>query len=642
MIINIQDDILKLHAQGLLDRLLCDKTTRRNILWAANTYAALGPQYAYNEEMTSDLITGHRAFLIKTRARKAMEQQSERTRRHAEVFTPLRICRQMNDYADEMWFGSAGVFYESGVPPVSLSKRKSWKRYVDSRRLEITCGEAPYLVSRYDVETGEAIPVSRRTGLLDRKLRAVGEAAGTEEEWLTWAERAFQASYGFEFQGDNLLIARINLLMTFEEYLQERWARKPSRAEYEKFAGIVAWNLWQMDGLTGRIPCEAAEEDQISDYFSRFSPEFAIPQKEEQPLCLIYNWRGKCSAAFSALPTKGKQAMKFDFIIGNPPYQDERKGTSTTALPIYHEFMSACYAAGEAVELITPARFLFNAGRTPKQWNEQMLQDEHLKVLYYERDASTIFPNTEIKGGVVITYRDAGKTFPPIGTFTMYPELNEILRKVTPFLSQGTMASLAFVASKFNAANLFADYPELDGHERRMSSNVLSFPCFRDEPDGEESVRIYGIYRKKRTGRYLAARYVDLSDPNLPLYKIVMPKADGSGAFGDTLTAPELLPPRCGFTHTFLGMGGFASEDEAESALKYIKTKFARALLGVLKVTQDINAEKWKYVPLQDFTPSSDIDWSGSTSEIDRQLYAKYGLSEDEIRFVERHVKEMK
>ena len=104
---------------------------------------------------------------------------------------------------------------------------------------------------------------------------------------------------------------------------------------------------------------------------------------------------------------------------------------------------------------------------------------------------------------------------------------------------------------------------------------------------------------------------------------------------------PEVLPPASGFTHTFLGFGGFETRSEADAVLKYIKTKFARALLGVLKVTQDLNADKWKYVPLQNFTENSDIDWSKSIAEIDQQLYKKYSLTPDEIKFIETHVKEM-
>ncbi|MBD5101940.1 MAG: restriction endonuclease, partial [Subdoligranulum sp.] len=177
MVINIQDDLLKIHKLGLLDRLLVDKTTKKNIMWATNAYCSLGARYERNEAITSDLITGLNSGVIKTRARKAMEQRSERTRQRAEVFTPLWICRKMNDHADEVWFGSREVFFRDGgpTPAVTFPFGKSWRQYVNSRRLEITCGEAPYLVSRYDAETGEMILIAKRIGLLDRKLRVVGE-----------------------------------------------------------------------------------------------------------------------------------------------------------------------------------------------------------------------------------------------------------------------------------------------------------------------------------------------------------------------------------------------------------------------------------------------------------------------------------
>jgi hypothetical protein len=152
---------------------------------------------------------------------------------------------------------------------------------------------------------------------------------------------------------------------------------------------------------------------------------------------------------------------------------------------------------------------------------------------------------------------------------------------------------------------------------------------------------IYGVNKGKRTERYIHRKYVDLTDIGISQYKIVTPKADGDGAFGGILTNPEILAPNSGFTHTFLGLGGFTSNMEANSALKYIKCKFTRAMLSVLKITQDINADKWKYVPLQDFTSESDIDWSVSIANIDKQLYKKYGLTDEEISFIETNVKEM-
>lgn len=331
----------------------------------------------------------------------------------------------------------------------------------------------------------------------------------------------------------------------------------------------------------------------------------------------------------------------FDYVIGNPPYQGDRIGNSKTATPIYNEFMDAAFSIGNAVELITPARFLFNAGGTPKNWNTKMLQDPHFKVMNYESDASKIFSNTDIKGGVAITYRDNSKNYGPIEIYTTYPEMNSILKKILPFIEKfGSLMNLGFVASKFNTDNLFNDYPEYIGHERRMSSNVLSFPCFHSEKQPDD-ILIFGVKQNQRSEQYINTKYVDMSDGNIKKYKIITPKADGNGTYGDTLTKPLILPPNSGFTHTFLGIGGFDTNAAAENALKYIKTKFARCLLGILKITQDMNADKWKYVPLLDFSNYSDINWDTSINEIDAQLFEKFGLNEIEINFIKNNIKPM-
>ena len=242
LLIHIQDDIVRLQHCGLLDRMLRDKTTKNNIMWATDAYAHYGHDYERNEEIHSHLITGENIDIIKTRARKEFEQQNQRTRKRAEVFTPIWICRFMIDKADEEWFGYPDVFFK-GEEPVGeirfFEKRHTWQKYVDSKRLEITCGEAPYLMSRYDVATGETVPIEKRCGILDRKLRVVGENTLDEDEWFKWAIRALQATYGYEFQGDNLLIARINMLCTFEDYLKQRWKRTLTQKEKEKIVNII-------------------------------------------------------------------------------------------------------------------------------------------------------------------------------------------------------------------------------------------------------------------------------------------------------------------------------------------------------------------------------------------------------------------
>lgn len=301
MIINIQDDILVLNSKKLLQLLLKDKTTKKNIMWATDLYQESGKAYERNEEITLSAITGNHINMIKTRARKEFEQQNERTRIHAEVFTPSWIVNKMNNYADESWFGRPDVFNVDGEPTekIIFDEKQSWQKYVDSKILEITCGEAPYLVSRYDVATGEVIPIEKRIGMLDRKLRVINENAETEEEWMKWTIRAFQATYGYEFQGDNLLIARVNVLMTFEEYLKERWNREPSDKEYKKMINIIAWNLWQMDGLSGTIPyCEAEEKFHQMDLFELMGMQAEEEKKMSQPRCRIYDWRANKSIEF--------------------------------------------------------------------------------------------------------------------------------------------------------------------------------------------------------------------------------------------------------------------------------------------------------------------------------------------------------
>ena len=626
MILNIQDDILKLHMLGLLDNLLVDKTTKRCVMWATDAYTDLGPRYGRNEEVTPELITGSNASIIKTRARKEMEQQFSRTRQHGEVFTPLWVCKKMCDYADETWNGKA-----------------SWQKYIDTRVLEITCGEAPFLASRYDVETGEVLPVSERIGLLDRKLRAVNENTRTEEEWLKWAFRAFGATYGYEFQGDNLLISRVNLLMTFEEYLWERWRRKPTRREHEKAANIIAWNIFQMDGLRGTIPYGTAEEElQEIDWFGMLDSD---TEKETQPRCLVHNWTGGGSVEYLALPTRGKRAMKFDFVIGNPPYQEETEGTSDK--PIYNFFMDGVFKIADKVELITPARFLFNAGKTLKAWNEKMLADRHFQVLYYEQNSGKIFSNTDIKGGVAITYRDATTDFGSIGAFSAYIELNSILKKVISQPNFETIDDLIVQQNKWNLEVLYRRHPEYrqkigsGGTEKRLTTPIFSsLEVFRAEEQTGD-IKILGLIDNKRYYRFIEPEYLDQNHASLFKYKVIVPASNGSGAIGEVLSTPLIGEPLIGYTQSFIGFGAFDTEYEAVAMCKYIKTKFARTLLGTLKVTQHNHKGTWRYVPLQDFTPASDIDWTRSISEIDRQLYKKYGLDETEIQFIETHVKEM-
>lgn len=304
VLINIQDDIIRLNSLGLLGKLLIDKTTQKNIMWATDAYANLGSKYERNEQIHVPLFTGDNKGIIRTRARKEFEQQNKRTRQRAEVFTPRWICDYMNNYADEQWFGKKDVFSKNGIPTdkVIFDENHSWMDYVDSRRLEITCGEAPYLVSRYDVASGELIPIKQRIGMLDRKIRVVTENTSTYEDWFCGVTRAYQATYGYEFQGDNLLIARINLLMTLFENAEMAWNKTPSLKEINTIVNIITWNIWQMDGMTGTIPFKKAQEQyQQLDLFSLIGLDESKKEEDPQPLCRIFDWRGNKSVIFKNL-----------------------------------------------------------------------------------------------------------------------------------------------------------------------------------------------------------------------------------------------------------------------------------------------------------------------------------------------------
>lgn len=665
VLVNIQDDMIELQKLGLLDTLLVDKTTRRHILWGTNAYRERGERYANDCEIFVALVLFNNLGVIKTRARKAFEQQVGRTKLHGEVATPLWVCNKMIDAIDCDWFGMEKLPMDAWqqVDTLFQQTKKSWKKYVDNKRLEIACGEAPYLVQRYDGTNGSMIPVEERTGILDRKLHVVSVYATTQDTWIHWAIRALEATFGYEYQGDNLLIARVNVIKTFIEFYTHRWNEVLDVNVLNQLANKVTWNLWQMDGLTDTIPChmDSMEEESLFD-----EQNIKI---NSQPQCRIYDWRNmKKSILFSAM--KGRQiGMKFDYVIGNPPYQEAAGKSNPRQEPIYPFFYDAAKEVAKKYLLISPARFLFNAGLTAKEWNKKMLNDEHLKVMDYMPDASKIFPNTDIKGGVAIVYRDATTKFGAIEEFIP----NENLRKVTQKVKAKTETSLMQIMHGGRSDLIFSPlaikiYPQIatdrlkaiqkknpkitklaprEEFEIKTSSFDVTPYMFNEKNMTGEGTqyRILGLRNFNRTWLWIKKEYVNVrnkEDNNLNSYKVLIPQASGSGRFGEILGTSIITNPGDSATPTFISIGKFSTLVEAQNTSKYIKTKFARALLGVLKITQHIIPSKWKYVPLQNFTNHSDIDWSKSIPEIDQQLYKKYGLNDDEIAFIEKNVKEMK
>jgi hypothetical protein len=308
----LENDIIEKYPK-VLDILLKDHTTQQNIFWATNNYSDLGSYYTFLAPITPDLITGENGHIIMPRVKKDRELQITRVRDMAEVFTPSWICNAQNNLIDHAWFECENVFntefieengdrtWITNEAKIKFPKGKTWKQYIKDTRLEITCGEAPYLSSRYDTTTGEFIPVEKRIGLLDRKLRVINENVKDLSEWLPSVQIAYKSIYGFEWQGDSLLIARETLLSTFIENHILKFGIEPPFKSILDIAQIISWNIWQMDGLKGVIPnscepkviktktlfeeiediqpCEGCSKDNILKHNGRY--------------CLIKDWTAK-------------------------------------------------------------------------------------------------------------------------------------------------------------------------------------------------------------------------------------------------------------------------------------------------------------------------------------------------------------
>ena len=354
--------------------------------------------------------------------------------------------------------------------------------------------------------------------------------------------------------------------------------------------------------------------------------------------------------------TEGETEMlKFEAVVGNPPYQDKTIGDNKGfAPPIYHNFMNIAFAIAKKATLIHPARFLFDGGSTPKEWNRKMLNDSHLTISKYFANSSDIFNNINIMGGIAISYRDFDVNFGAIKQFIVFDELRSIINKANNDTSIAGLDTIIYAAESYRfAEKVHIDYPNIEkllskGHKYDFKTSVLEKLdniIFSESNDESHNVGIFGLIKGKKVIRYIASEY--LRTPiNFNSFKVFVPKANGSNAIdGQNATqvvgTPFVVDKSFGHTQTYMSIGNFENKDEAVNLCKFIKTKFCRVLLGALKITQDNPAPKWKLIPLQDFTANSDIDWSKSIPEIDQQLYKKYNLTEEEISFIESMIKPM-
>ena len=340
--------------------------------------------------------------------------------------------------------------------------------------------------------------------------------------------------------------------------------------------------------------------------------------------------------------------VKINAIVGNPPYQEVNEGKGNGANPLYHLFIDLGRQLSPRGTMIHPARFLFKAGKTPKDWDEKILSDPHFKVVDYWVKSIDVFNNVDVKGGIATTMWDENIKCGPIGFFSPYPEIKSILKKVQSN-SQESLADIVYprdlykLTEQFYKENPWAEGRQSQGHRFDIGSSIFEvFPeVFLDEnPRNAGYIGIYGLEGRERVTKWVKRNYIKLPN-NIDKYKVFVPKSNGTGAIGEVLSTPVIGVPVIGHTLTFLSIGSFDKAPYAEACLKYIKTRFARLLLGTLKVTQDNPKDTWANVPMQDFSENSDIDWSKSVAEIDQQLYAKYKLSDKEIAFIESMIKPM-
>ena len=360
---------------------------------------------------------------------------------------------------------------------------------------------------------------------------------------------------------------------------------------------------------------------------------------------------------------KDVKEMKFDAVVGNPPYQDSvtinnRQGA------IYHYFYDIAATLSDRYSLISPARFLFNTGLTPKDWNKKMLSNPNFKVVRFEQEATKIFPNTDIKGGVAITFYDSNVNFGAIEEFIP----DEHIRSIANHFENNPEVNLSSIVYSGRSDLKFTStfikkYPQSindrlyvirkshpdvkslspnEEYELKSSTFEVIPYVFEDKEPVSSGAhyKLLGLVASKRCYKwilkeYMAPRYLE---NNIDSYKVLLPESNGSGKFGETLSSPIVVGPGVSSTPTFISIGCFSTYKEAENLLKYLRTKFLRALLGILKKTQHNPSSVWGYIPLQDFTETSDIDWTEPISRIDQMLYKKYNLSSENIDFIETNV----
>ena len=576
---------------------------------------------------------------IQPRYRKDKRSQKKRTIKNAEVFTPQSIIASQNDLLNP--------------------KNKKTEPYVKTTWLEIACGEGSYIVTRYNTQTGQTISIDKRTGFLDLKLQQINKDVSTKDEWNKLITLAYETSYGLDLQGDSLFLARENLLYSYIEYYRAKWGEEPEDSNLEQIADIISYNVFQMDVIHSEV---------LSTTEPRIGQISWIEDTSTEPKSVsvyVRDWTTKDSIHIDD--------FKFDKIVGNPPYQkndngkrkDAKQNPSATA--IYPEFVEWSKKRSQQQSLLIPSRWISGAGKGTKKFMNSMLDDLSIKLLVVYPDATQVFTDHDIKGGVCYFLRDITyngdceltvfdknvleqfvkgpkkRLKNPISkTIVLYEQLETILEKVhkkSPLTEANFQTYISENRPYGFRTDFFESQIECDTYNltwaKDSHNNIGIYGTKTTDEDGTKAKRerVWGYLSKKSVYQANASNLTFL-EKSLNKYKLFVPKANGNGKLGEKLAKTEIGKPMDICTETFIQIGPFKTLKEVQHVQKYLETQFFQILLGILKITQDNPKRVWRCIPIQDFTSKSDVPWRESIEKIDAYFCEKYELDLDEKEFI--------
>lgn len=598
-----------------MPNLLQDKTTKKNIVYASASL--ISNEITFDKEITVDDV-----FCLRPRLSKDKDLQRDRILKNAEVFTPAWVCNFQNSLEDSYWFGYDDVFnradaenktWQTNTNEIRFSKNLSWLDYIKRNCLELACGEAPYITSRYDASTGEKIDVCNRIGLLDRKLRVILENVNSKEDWVYYTGIALEHTYGFEYQGDNLFFARCNVLLSVLEYYKYYWKEQLSVQQTKNLANIISWNFWQMDGRTNTVPSET----------------------NPSVLCHIWDYTSKKKLTVNAI-----EKPYFDICVGNPPYQ-----ASTEVMLINQNLWTDLFSnqieQSKRISLLVPGKMCFGLSKKPA-FADWLLSNPHYHCARIFRDMNLFNDKRVTLPLVAVIEYDHSRTFQQ-ETAYLFPEIKGLVERLKPV---NPAEQISYCPFNFNLDKIREDFPGQSFDDSRLHTNAYKTYscCFSKTPSCDSFGCLFRMPNKKTVRLYIKKKYIRYTKL-INTYKIAVPRLfdnrelilDGQKRIYINL---QLLNPGEICSTTFQVVYYTADYAEATNFLKYLKTKFVRALVGNQKCDNHFRMSYLDAVPMQDFTSNAVLNWNASIADLDRQLYRLYDCTAEEISFIESTIQE--